>query len=184
MTYEMTCHCNLEESDLKRINNRQSCKEHGGTIVRRFGICEECGEMFYRGIRGQLGFLCDECAAEKKLQTSYDRKERIRQEKAAAKAAKLGLLKTKYTAKEHRTRGEYCKDITNCKNDKYPACLDCDDFYPRFQGVDPVEIWIVKPEKKVSQEIFSYDENDAKGSISCDHPHRQYGSTGLNAAFL
>ena len=145
MRYIMSCGCVLDESGVKRKDNRLKCIEHGGVILARQGICKNDGKVFTREIRGQVGFLCDDCAAAGKVEASRKKYAKNREEAAIKK---IEGLKTKPVAKglkeklkvdrrDHSRRGDYCKDILYCSNGQYPACLDCDRFYPIFKGVDP-----------------------------------------------
>jgi len=109
--------------------------QHGGTIKGRKGICKNDGNAFYRAVRGKLGFLCDDCAAEDKLKASKKRQ-------AKRKAARLsGFQAESKLPNDCSGRGDYCKSALGCS--QYPACLDCDVFYPIWDNVDPgrMEQW-------------------------------------------
>ena len=68
----------------------------------------------------------------------------------SASHVQLGLIENTARLKEaalrdktYAVRGEYCKGMLSCKD--YPGCLDCNKFYPIFQGVDPgrMEQWTI-----------------------------------------
>ena len=143
MSYIFSCGCELEKEGTILIKRKLTCIQHGGTIKSRKGICKNDGKIFYRGARGQLGFLCDDCAAEEKLKTS-------RKRQAKRKAARIERLKAEGRLPDVKRepkitdcvdRGDYCKGALLCS--EYPACMDCDKFYPIWENVDPgrMEQW-------------------------------------------
>ena len=143
MRYIMSCGCVLDESGVKRKDNRLKCIEHGGIVLKRQGVCKNDGKVFFRGRRGHIGFLCDDCASAGKVEASRKKDAENRKKAAAKKAKKLKIKaakkkpKIKVDRRDHSQRGDYCRNILSCINGKYPACLDCDKFYPVFKNVDP-----------------------------------------------
>lgn len=139
MRYLLNCNCQPDQSGVKRINNHLQCLDHPNSFVlKKIGWCAWCGTKFFRGTSGKLGFLCPPCGAENKIEISSKRVKKIAAERKKAKAAKKrNPPPPKYNLRKNLARGEYCKSILTCLAGNYPACLDCDSFYPLFRGVDP-----------------------------------------------
>ena len=138
MRYLLNCNCQPDESGVKRINNRLQCPDHPNSfILNKIGWCRWCGKKFFRGCKGKLGFLCGPCGAENKAAISDKRCKKLSEEKKRIKAAKLKRKPPKYNLNDNLKRGIYCKSIRACMTGEYPACLDCNIFYPTFKGVDP-----------------------------------------------
>jgi|GEM_PF-2207949 hypothetical protein len=168
--YIMSCGCELEESQLKRKGNKKTCIEHGGNIIMRKGYCKNDGNVFYRKLVGQLGFLCDDCVAKAlestKIKFVKQRKKTARLKKAKEKRIEAMLaenrriseanrktkiiddaieVKPEVDYRDHTTRGDYCACAITCRLDGNPKCLDCDRMIPIFRGVDPgrMEQWTI-----------------------------------------
>lgn len=128
--------CELTKDQLKQTktisengkkSNRDGCPDHGGVVIQRKSICSECGKPFYLGLFGAVPKNCKPCTD--KLHREYMR---LQRHEAAALRDKTCTV-----------RGDYCKCMLSCKD--YPACLDCDKFYPIWENVDPgrMEQWTV-----------------------------------------
>ena len=158
--YIMGCNCILDDSQVKRVDNKLVCIEHGGRIIGSQGTCINDGTVFYRGVRGQLGHLCDDCVEKNRIAISRRKNARDKAERAervALKAKKraekiaenkrLALIKSElkradpepiYDLRDHTNRGDYCACALVCRMDgALPKCLDCDKMIPIFRGVDP-----------------------------------------------
>ena len=129
--------CELTNDQLKLIKTktakgktsyRNGCAVHGGLVIKRKSVCQACGEEFFHGLFGATPDNCKPCTVDLN-------RERMKLNKRA-----IADAKRKREAKECTTRGDYCISL-NC--DQYPACMDCDLFYPIFKGHDPgrMEQW-------------------------------------------
>jgi hypothetical protein len=128
--------CELTKDQLKTVktisknnktSNRDGCPEHGGIVIQRKSYCHACGKEFYMGLQGAVPDKCKPCSV------------RAHREDSKIERRKEAALRDKTYA----VRGEYCKGMLSCKD--YPGCLDCNKFYPIFQGVDPgrMEQWTI-----------------------------------------
>jgi hypothetical protein len=131
--------CELTKDQLRTVktisannktSNRDGCPEHGGIVIQRKSYCYACGKEFYMGLQGAVPDKCKPCSTR-----AHRKYMKLQRQKIAIEKNKI-----------HTARGDYCKDMLNClKKDQFPACLDCNKFYPIFRGVDPgrMEQWTV-----------------------------------------
>jgi hypothetical protein len=143
--YLTSCGCKVPDSGIKRLSRkvdgkwtqRLRCITCGkeGVVLARQNTCVDCGIIFEKQAdASRIGEICDIC--------SYDRtKIRSKAQSAKIRRDEKILAKNRAINKIDSNRGDYCKGALSCTN--YPACLDCNKFYPIFQGVDPgrMEQW-------------------------------------------
>ena len=116
-----------------KFSHRDACPDHKNIVVKRMSICVDCGEEFFKGLKGRVGTRCDPC--QKVFHGTFTReKHRV--------AANLRRRNEK-SNKIFKTRGDYCMTAKTCK--EWPCCLDCDKFYGVFRNVDPgrMEAWTI-----------------------------------------
>ena len=145
--FYFSCGCTYHQDDVKQINKLKlpdgrlytgkRCPIHKyGIKQQRITKCVDCGKEIYdSGTDGSPAIRCKEHRAiqEQKVKDSEKKNRNAR----IKKRRKTPRLDATYLKKQ-MVRGEYCKDISNCIDEKqFPACLDCDKFYPVFENVDP-----------------------------------------------